>query len=132
MRIAIPIWNDHVSPVFDSAERLLVVEVDHDQKTACRSTILLEPNQARRAAQLSRLGIDQLLCGAVSRALEDLLNSSGVRVHGRIRGEVEDVLQAFLTDGLDDHRFCLPGCCSGHGNRQRSGKHGQPTRRSRK
>ena len=41
MRIAVPIWEDRISPVFDTASRLLIVEME-DQKDTSRFEILLD------------------------------------------------------------------------------------------
>ena len=37
MRVAIPIWGDKISPVFDTATRLLIVDVDGSESKRCDS-----------------------------------------------------------------------------------------------
>jgi predicted Fe-Mo cluster-binding NifX family protein len=111
MRVAVPVWQGRVSPVFDVAGQLLLVELVKGAET-CRSEHRLrdaEPEQ--RAAQLCELKVETLICGAISQALEALLTENGIRVHGRVCGNVDDVLRAFATGTLGQTRFVMPGCC---------------------
>ena len=73
----------------------------------------------RRADRLAQQGVDTLICGAISRALESLLTARGVQVIPRVCGSVDEVLGAFCTGELDDERFAMPGCCDGRRRRQR-------------
>ncbi|MGB2808480.1 MAG: hypothetical protein WBC22_12115, partial [Sedimentisphaerales bacterium] len=69
MKLAIPIYNDNISNVFDFAHKLLLVDIENG-KEANRSEVALE-NQLlpQRAGQLKNLGVDVLVCGAISRVL---------------------------------------------------------------
>lgn len=118
MRLAMPIWNQHLSPVFDCAEHLLMVDVCRARERKRELVLVTETQPVRRAEQLVSLGVEVLICGALTRPLEDLLTGSGICVLARRCGEVDAVLQAFLRGRLGDHQFCLPGCCRGH-RRQR-------------
>ena len=59
--------------------------------------------------QLEALGVDVLLCGAISRPLERMIRESGVKVIPWLRGSIEDVIDAYLVDGLSNDCFILPG-----------------------
>lgn len=118
MRIAIPVLNQHISPVLDWAEHVLMVDVERARETERQWTLVTETHPARRTEQLVRLGVDVLICGALTQPFEGLLSRSGIRVWARRCGDVDEVLKAFLHGGLDDHRFCLPGCCRGHPQRR--------------
>ncbi|MBN2508458.1 MAG: hypothetical protein JXQ71_17400 [Verrucomicrobia bacterium] len=119
MRIAIPVLNQHISPVLDWAERLLMVDVVHARETGRQWVLITEDHPTRRTEQLVNLGVDVLICGALTRYFEDLLAACPIRLWPRRCGDVEEVLAAFLHGDLDDHRFCLPGCCPGHPRRRR-------------
>jgi len=121
MIVAIPVWQGRVSPVFDVAEQLLVVEYGGSAETTRRQEALSEQTPERRAERLRSLGVQTLICGAVSRPLEVLLAASRIEVIPRICGDVEEVLQAFLSTGLRDDRFAMPGCC-GQRQRRRRGR----------
>ncbi len=127
MKIALSAWKDYISTVFDTADQLLVLEIDEvgNQK---RTIVKLSPADiAGRANQIKEMQIAVLICGAVSRPLEASLISLGIRVHAFVRGQVEDVLAAYQNGNLDQAIFAMPGChvrgCSGNRrqNRRRRG-----------
>lgn len=112
MRLAIPVWCDRVSPVFDVAKQVLLVDLTDDDghETARHLHPLAETSLPRRAETLATLGVDALVCGAISRALEAALLAKGVRVIAHISGETERIIQAFIGNHLGDDAFRMPGC----------------------
>jgi len=109
MKIAIPVWGDKVSPVLDTASTLLVVELE-DQKEASRfETYLDEQDLSRRCIRIRRLGIDTLICGAISRGFSKILEGSGIHVVPGISGHPEDVLDAYVNGNLFRSKFFMPG-----------------------
>jgi len=110
MRIAIPIWEESVSPVLDSALRLLVVEMN-DHKETCRFVYpLAEHDISRRCLRIKELDINTLICGAVSSPFHRMLQASGIEVIQEISGKAEDVLKAFLQGSLFCSKYMLPWC----------------------
>jgi predicted Fe-Mo cluster-binding NifX family protein len=109
MKIAIPIWKDRISPVLDTASRLLIVEVEAQREESRFETYLSEPELPRRCIRIQGLGVDLLICGAISRPYSTLLAASGIDVIQGISGHPEDVLQAYLQGNLFDSRFLMPG-----------------------
>ena len=113
MKIAIPIYNDGISSVFDFAHRLLLVDIKNG-KEANRSQVALESQLLpQRTGQLKDLGIDVLICGAISRSLANMVITSGIHVLPYITGSIDDVLQAYLTGQLVKPEFSMPGCWPG-------------------
>jgi predicted Fe-Mo cluster-binding NifX family protein len=110
MKIAIPCWQDIVSPVFDVAGTVLLVEIANGRERNRHTTALSGNDPLARVRQMVILGADMLICGAISGQLESMLRSAGVRVVSNICGPVEDVLGAFLKDALIDTSFLMPGC----------------------
>lgn len=111
MMIAIPNWQGRVSPVFDVAGALLVVEMQGDTVLSRQNVVLPDDTLLRRAKCLKELSIDVLVCGALSWPLETALSSAGVEVISQICGAVEEVLQAFISGQLHEGAFLMPGCC---------------------
>ena len=113
MKLAIPIYNGNVSNVFDFAHKLLLVEIENG-KEVNRSEFALE-NRAlpQRASQLQSLGVNVLVCGAVSRALANMVNQSGIEVLPYVTGRIDDVVEAFKTGQLVKPEFSMPGCWPG-------------------
>jgi len=108
MRIALSIWEDKVSPVLDTAAKLLIVDND-DQRGSRFEVHLPEKNISRRCAFIRGLDIDVLICGAVSRHLTKILMASGIEIVSGISGHVEDVLKAYLQGDLAQPKFLMPG-----------------------
>ena len=118
MRTAIPIAEGRISPVFDVARRLLLVDIENKREVSRTEEVLEEPELAARARRVAELGADVLVCGAISRPLEAMLLSTGVKVIPQTCGPVENVLQAFVSGQLTEQAFVIPGCC---GHRRRFG-----------
>jgi predicted Fe-Mo cluster-binding NifX family protein len=111
MRVAVPVWGERVSPVFDTAGVYLVVDFE-DRREASRRLLEMGGDPlSNRLEMLKNIKPEVLLCGAISRPLFDMLVSSGIEVIPFLSGSVEDVLTAFLEDGLSDPTIVMPGCC---------------------
>ncbi len=110
MKVAIPIWNLRISPLFDTAHQLLIVEIENGQELS-RSQVELEGYfPPWRARKLSELRVQTLICGGISRQLAAMLIGAGITIVPWLSGFVEDVLQAYLKGKLPDPRFLMPGC----------------------
>ena len=113
MKIAIPVWNNTISNVFDFAGMLLLVEIENGREVDRSEAALQVQSLPERAGSLKKLGVEVLLCGAISRALASMVTASGIEVLPYVTGPVDDVLQAYLTGQLIQPRFIMPGCWPG-------------------
>ena len=111
MRVAIPTWSGRVSPVFDVAKHLLLVDLDGEAEAGRQEAAVEETELGARTRRMAQLGVNVLICGAISMPLEAMLVSAGVRVIPHTCGTVEEVLQAFASGRLTDETFLMPGCC---------------------
>lgn len=123
MKVAIPTWENRVSPVFDVAKHLLVVDVEDNTEIARSEAVTPGTALSGRANRLAELGVNVLICGAISQPLERMLVSATIKVIPHTCGAVEDVLQAFLSGQLTEQAFLMPGCC-GQRRRFRNDGHG--------
>jgi predicted Fe-Mo cluster-binding NifX family protein len=115
MRLAIPIWNDRVSPVFDTARRLIVCEVEQKTEVGRQQVEMgLEAFPAHRVNRLTELHVNVLICGAISRALASGISTTGIALIPWVAGPVEEVLQAYLAGYLSEPRWHMPGCGGHH------------------
>jgi predicted Fe-Mo cluster-binding NifX family protein len=108
MKMALPVWNGRVSPVLDVARRLRVVEVD-DGIVAGESEHLLVDRGVAEA--LSELGVDILICAAISRPLEATVWVAGVKVISEVCGPADEVVAAYLQGDTALAAFAAPGRC---------------------
>ena len=114
MLIAIPVLQERISPVLDTAARLLLV-TRHRGKEVERKEFVLSPLPPEGLARsVAELRVDVLLCAALSEQLLRALERSGVRVKPHLCGEVESVLRAFDCGKLQRNEFRMPGCWGQH------------------
>jgi len=113
MRIAIPHCNSCVSPVLDTAERLIVVEVDNEIVTSKHEIILTGAGPREKAKNIANHA-DILVCGAVSRTMCSHLDSLGVKVHPWTMGNIESIIEIVSAGNMPGPEYIMPGC---RGNR---------------
>lgn len=109
MKIIITVWDKRISPVFDTAAQMLLVEIK-DGEVAQKALFPVSDNPFTTVLQLQKQEqIELLLCGALCRRGEIRLQAAGVDVYPFLSGDVELVIQGLLT-GSDLSFFAMPGC----------------------
>ena len=93
----------------DTASRLLIVETDGQKEASRFETYLEVQDLPHRCFRIHGLGLDVLICGAISRPFLRRLMSLGITIIHGISGHPEDVLDAYLQGVLHDSRFLMPG-----------------------
>lgn len=111
MKVAIPLWQGRVSPVFDEASRLLIVDISNGRETCRQEELLYSHNPFERAQVLLKLGVDLLICGMISQTQQAALDSTRIQFIPHICGQMEDVVQAFLDGCIENGAMLMPGCC---------------------
>lgn len=109
--------------MFDVAERLLVVNIENGREVNRHEERITETVVSCRAARLAELGIDILVCGAISRPLEEMIAAGGVQMVPWRCGAVENVLQAFVSGQLKEEAHLMPGCCGRRQQARGRGRH---------
>ena len=120
-RVAMPVWDERIAPVFDACRKLLVVDVDSGKERSRAEHAIEETNESRRLSRLRDIDVDVLICGAISRGLAAAIEGSGIRIIPWVGGLVDEVFSAYLAGQLPDPRFMMPGC----GGRRRQRAHGK-------
>ncbi|MFC1734945.1 NifB/NifX family molybdenum-iron cluster-binding protein [Candidatus Hydrogenedentota bacterium] len=119
MKTAIPEWKGRVSPVFDTATCLVVIETNGRSVVDESRFHLVKTHPLERARELAGLGIDLLICGGISRDLTMLIHAYGTEVLPSVIGDTREVLAAYLSGQLSQPQFRMPGCSTR--NRRRWG-----------
>ena len=120
MKAAFATWNDRIAPVFDVVHQVHIVEVEAGDVIGETSESLFDDAPGQKAFHLARLGIEVLVCGAISRAMETMVAGHGIRVIPFVAGDLREIIRAWLRGELDGERFIMPGCC-GRGRRRFGG-----------
>ena len=103
MRAAVPLYRRRVSPRFAFSERTLIADI-RDGKVVSTETIdTAELTDSQRLEQLSSLGIDVFVCGAVDPEFLGEAGSLDIRVVPDVAAESDEVLDLLAQGRL------LPG-----------------------
>jgi predicted Fe-Mo cluster-binding NifX family protein len=125
MKIALPEWNGRISPVFDTAGRLVVVRIEDGAEAGRESVLITEQRPGPRAMMLLQAGISTLICGAVSNGMARAVEAAGIGIIPWIAGEIDDVVAAYTAGRLDMPVYRMPGCGGGRMRRQRGCRGGR-------
>jgi predicted Fe-Mo cluster-binding NifX family protein len=121
MNVAITVWGNRISPVFDSAQTLLIAEIRED-RVVDRKIQLFQPTMFNRCLKLlEELDVRVLICGALCEGPVRLLESHDVEVIPFVTGEAEKILECYVQ-GKDLAEFAMPGCGHGRCCRSRDGR----------
>jgi predicted Fe-Mo cluster-binding NifX family protein len=122
MKTAFADWDRRIAPVFDTAGQIHVVETKSGEITGEMQEVLLEESPVQKALRLAELGVETLVCGAISRTLSAVISGYDIRIIPFVAGDLREVIQAWLRGGLESDSFSMPGCCR-LGSRQFRGRH---------
>ena len=95
MKVAIPVLNGRVAPVFDWATKLIVIELDRMKELRRQQMSIARVPAEARPQRLRELGVDLLICGGISTQLQGLVESHQIRVLPWLVGDFEQVLLGF-------------------------------------
>ena len=113
MKVAVTVWENRISPLFDATRTLLIADIDNRVLTEKHLVPFDCISPFARAATLEELGVRTLICGGVSDFFAKLIEARNIQIIPFVAGRVDEVLDAYLRDALCQKRFRMPGC--GHG-----------------
>ena len=109
MKIAIPVWNGNVSPVLDTAERLVVFDIDNG-KVISRYEVSIKDKGIQEKARIMAENAKILLCGALSVKMASYLTSYGLKVYPWIMGNAEQLIEMVIAGNVPGPEYSMPGC----------------------
>jgi predicted Fe-Mo cluster-binding NifX family protein len=108
-RVAIPVFESRVSPVLDSCNHMVVVDIEGGCEIRRQEISLEKMPLPERLALFTRLGIRKIICAGVSDLMCRFLAGSGIVLVSGIAGELEKIIDAYICDRLDESCFIMPG-----------------------
>ena len=111
MKVAMTVWGNRISPVFDSAQTILLADIEDGKIVDRRREFLprmVAPGLARMVAEK---GIDTLMCGAISERPSHIIKQSCIKLLSFVGGNAENFLEAYAEGGPLE-LFRMPGCCN--------------------
>jgi predicted Fe-Mo cluster-binding NifX family protein len=119
MIVALTAWGNRISPVFDAATTLLVVDISNAEVVS-RSFEPFNPEMRQLLTELLKaLKIDILICGGISEISSNIIESSGIKLIPFIGGRIEEVLDVFIKGEQIRPNFLMPGCGRRHREKTR-------------
>ena len=112
MNVALTVWENRISPLFDSTRMLLIVNIRKRNVIGKHLEIFPYESPLSRAAKLADLDVTVLICGAISNLFANPIEIYGIRIIPFVAGAVDEVLDAYLMGALSSPKFRMPGCKS--------------------
>lgn len=125
MKMALTVWGNRISPMFDAAHMLLVVEIENTQIISRRYESFYPEFPSRLADMLEEMDVAILICGAISEMPANILEANGIKLIPFIMGDAHEVIDAYVKDVPFMPAFLMPGCshkCHRHAGKGK--KHG--------
>lgn len=126
MKIGMTIWGNRISPVFDSAQTILLATVKNGEIVSEAKEFIPGNIPTNLAKMLVAKEIDTLICGAISEQPARIIESAGITLVSFVTGNAEKLLHAYARGGSVE-RFQMPGCGSNYREKKRTGQQPQST-----
>jgi predicted Fe-Mo cluster-binding NifX family protein len=125
MKMALTVWGNRISPVFDAANMLLVVEIENTKIISRRYEPCYPELTTRLAVRLTEMNVTILICGAISEMPANVLEANGIKLIPFITGDAGDVIDAYVKNIPFMPAFLMPGCSyKRHRHAGKGKKHG--------
>ncbi len=105
MKVAVTVWKDRISPLFDATRMLLIAEFEggtiirkYREDFDCDSPF-------SRAEKLDDLGVTVLICGGISDGFARLIEARHIEIIPFAAGTADEALEAFIAHRSLDNKF---------------------------
>ena len=110
LKIAVTIWGNRISPVFDASANLLVAEIENSA-VMNKTFMTISPDTPKiLVSLLNRLGVTVLICGAISQKASEIIVRSRIELISFVTGNTERFLESFAFKNEIEKAFMMPGC----------------------
>jgi len=111
MKAAFSVWENRIAPVFDVSRQILLVQTKSGRIVDESLETMADTMPSQKAVCLAELDVETLVCGAISRPLQDMIAAYGIRVIPFVAGDLREVIGAWLSGKGEIEFFSMPGCC---------------------
>lgn len=108
--IAIPEFQERVSPLLDEARRFILLEVSEGRIVQKSAVTLSQESAALRIAKLREIGVTVIISGAVSGYLSRVISENRLHHYSWVSGPVDEVIAAYLSGNLKLSADCAKPC----------------------
>ncbi len=108
-RVAIPVFESRVSPVLDSCQRMVVVDIEKGCEIRRQVLTLEKMSVHERIEVMARWGIRKIICAGISEVMCKFLAGKDIALVSGVAGELEKIISAYICNRLDDACYIMPG-----------------------
>lgn len=109
MKVAMTVWGNRISPVFDSAQTILIADIEDGEIVDQRREFLPRLVASGIARMLVEKNIDTLICGAISERPAEIIQQAEVRLLSFVSGNADKFLAVYAANDPIES-FVMPGC----------------------
>ncbi|MBW1776835.1 MAG: hypothetical protein JRJ54_04480 [Deltaproteobacteria bacterium] len=109
MKTAFAQWDNRIAPVFDTARLIHIIETAAGEVIAEMQETLPKHPLLQKALRLLELGVDTLVCGAISRQMHGLISAYDIQIIPFVTGDLNTIIRAWRGGTLSSAVFCMPG-----------------------
>ncbi len=110
MKVALTVWENRISPLFDATRMLLIADIGRRGITGSHLEPLDCDSPFSRAERLDELGVEVLICGGISEYFARLVEAHHIEIIPFAAGTVDEVLEAYVGGNIFNKKFRMPGC----------------------
>lgn len=107
MIICIAGYQNRVATLLETATELRVYTLEEGTVVQSGMTAMPTAGACSLPTALKAMGVEVVICGGLSKVVQDGFDAMGVQVIPWVKGTIEEVLQAFIDDRMD--QMIMPG-----------------------
>jgi predicted Fe-Mo cluster-binding NifX family protein len=107
VRVAIPRFGESIAPCFGHSATIAIFTIKRGKAVDQADFRLQSRDMLDRVRLLRDQQVKTLICGGLEDRLQDMLETSGVRVISWVSGRVDDILDCFLRGELVTRAECV-------------------------
>lgn len=110
MKIAVTIWGNRVSPVFDAAKTLLIADIEN-RMIIKKEYMSFDPGSPEGMIRLlKKIKASILICGAISTNPADLFVENDIKLISFVTGNALEFIETFARKQVIEKSYMMPGC----------------------
>jgi hypothetical protein len=110
MKVAMTVWQQRVSPVFDVSGHLLLLSIKYGKVDSEQLYQLKAADPGEKLSFIYSLRPQILICGAMSAEVQQVAETYPWQLYVFMKGSVRRMMRALIAEGVLDDDFVLPGC----------------------
>jgi predicted Fe-Mo cluster-binding NifX family protein len=109
VKLAVTVWGNRISPVFDAASTLLVAEIKNKKIAGVYYTAFDPESPIDLIHTLKKNHVAILVCGAISKTPASLILDQQIHLISFVTGNVRQFLDSFALKQTVGKKYRMPG-----------------------